>query len=267
MGNLTHRSYQILGLSPGASIEEIESSFKKIKEDLSGKEAEWHKLKEAAWAHDALVKSLSLGEDHPLKEDVQEQGGASRIFLFSVEGKINPFFIAGRALVLVLTLIWGFKYTFHSVGSNYAAESFLHNVSLPFHEAGHIIFSPFGDFLAVLGGSLMQLIIPSICVAAFLKREDTFGASTAVWWLGQNFVDLAPYINDARAQSLILLGGVTGQDVPGFHDWNNILGTVGLLKLDHFIAYMSHYSGILLLLASSAWGGYLLYLQWKHVDL
>jgi len=26
-----------------------------------------------------------------------------------------------------------------------------------------------------------------------------------------------------RAQQLILLGGVTGRDQPGYHDWNNLL--------------------------------------------
>jgi hypothetical protein len=277
MDDLMQTCCRILGLPPGASLDEIKEAFKKIREDLSTREEEWERLKEVSWAYEALIRKLSdRAEDH------QEKGGTSRgkikeedgsdvktvkSFLFSVGERINPFFIAGRAFVFILTLIWGFKYMIHSVGSNYAGESFLHNVSLPFHEVGHIIFSPFGDFLTVLGGSLMQLVIPAICIAAFLKREDMFGASIAVWWLGQNFIDLAPYINDARTQELILLGGVTGQDAPGFHDWNNILGTLGLLRLDHLIAQASHCFGILLMITSSLWGGYLLYLQWKKVDL
>jgi hypothetical protein len=276
MDDLIQTSYQILGLQPGSSVDEIRKAFTKIKEDLSGKEEEWDRLKEVSWAYEALIKSLGDGtEDHPKegapsREMVKEEGrfatAGLKDFLLSVGENINPFFVAGRASVLVLTFLWGFKYMIHSVESNYAGESFLHSVSLPFHEAGHIIFSPFGDLLAVLGGSLLQLMIPVICTAAFLKREDTFGASIAMWWLGQNFVDLAPYINDARAQELVLLGGVTGQDVPGFHDWNNILGALGLLRLDHVIAHASHYFGILLMIASFLWGGYLLYLQWKHID-
>jgi hypothetical protein len=31
-------------------------------------------------------------------------------------------------------------------------------INLPFHEAGHILFSPFGDFLMTLGGSLTQVL-------------------------------------------------------------------------------------------------------------
>lgn len=121
--------------------------------------------------------------------------------------------------------------------------------------------------MGVLGGSLLQLLIPAICMGAFLKRNDLFSASVTLWWLGQNFIDMAPYINDARAQELMLLGGVTGQDMPGIHDWNNILGALGLLKLDHFIAYTAHYFGVLLMVVSLLWGGCLLCLQWKHIDL
>ena len=43
-----------------------------------------------------------------------------------------------------------------------------------------------------------------------IKKNNLFGASLSLWWIGQNFVDCAPYINDARVQELILIGGVTG---------------------------------------------------------
>ncbi|MCX5812077.1 MAG: DnaJ domain-containing protein [Proteobacteria bacterium] len=278
MDNLINNCYQILGLSPGASKEEIKEAFKKIRDELSTKEDEWERLKEINWAYEVLVDSVAAAtgkdnvpEDDKAKRKRYKDNGESDVitlkdFLFSVGDKINPFLFAGRALVFLITIIWGFKYITHSVASNYAGESFLHNVSLPFHEAGHIILSPLGDFMCVLGGSLFQILIPAICMGAFLKQNDVFGASIALWWIGQNFVDCAPYINDARAQELMLLGGVTGQDVPGIHDWNNILGTLGLLKLDHFIANTSHWFGILLMLAAFLWGGLLLWLQWKNID-
>jgi len=49
-------------------------------------------------------------------------------------------------------------------------------------------------------------------------------------------MDAAPYINDARAGQLILRGGVTGRDQPGYHDWENILRDLGWLQYDHTIA-------------------------------
>jgi hypothetical protein len=269
--------YQILGLSPGASEEEIKEAFKRIRDELSAKEDGWERLKEISRAYETLMESVAAADRKDPAAEINktkqkrfknnnESDTTLKGFLLSAEDKINPFLFAGRALVFFITITWGFKYITHPVDSNYAGESFLHNVSLPFHEAGHIILSTFGDFMGILGGSLLQVLIPVICMGAFLKRNDVFSASIALWWVGQNFVDCAPYINDARAQELMLLGGVTGRDAPGIHDWNNILGTFGLLKLDHFIANMSHWFGILLMLASFLWGGLLLRLQWKHID-
>ncbi len=172
---------------------------------------------------------------------------------------------AGRLIVLVGLAIWGWTFMSASVASNAVGESFMHNINLPFHEAGHIIFSPLGRFMQVLGGTLGQLLIPCLCVGAFLlKNHDPFGASVGLWWVGQNFTDIAPYINDARALDLMLLGGVTGKDVDGYHDWQHILGTLGWLEYDHTLAKLSHGLGTLLMLLALAWGGTVLYLQCKH---
>ena len=70
-------------------------------------------------------------------------------------------------------------------------------------------------------------------------------------------MDVAPYINDARALNLMLLGGVTGKETDG-HDWENILSMLGWLQYDHRIAQLSYNLGIVLMLASFAWGAVLL---------
>jgi hypothetical protein len=55
-------------------------------------------------------------------------------------------------------------------------SSFLHVVSLPFHEAGHIFFSPFGDLTTSFGGSLTQVLVPIVCWIAFATSSpDPFG--------------------------------------------------------------------------------------------
>jgi hypothetical protein len=174
------------------------------------------------------------------------------------------FVLIGRSFVLAALLIWGLKLVFHSVASNYAGESFLHLVNLPFHEAGHIVFRIFGRFMMTLGGSLMQLLVPFICLLTFLfKTKDAFGAAVSLWWLGENLIDLAPYINDARALNLILLGGVTGKDVDDFHDWEYLLRKTGLLGYDHFLAKTSHLIGALLMACAVFWGGLLLVKQFR----
>ena len=37
---------------------------------------------------------------------------------------------------------------------------FLYAAIVPFHEFGHILFRPFGEFMHVAGGSLMQFLMP-----------------------------------------------------------------------------------------------------------
>jgi hypothetical protein len=186
---------------------------------------------------------------------------------FSVEQEVNPFYFAGRALVFIIIFVWGWFFILSPMSSNYAGNSFLHLVNLPFHEAGHIFFRLFGRWMMSLGGTLGQLLIPLICLLTFLlKSRNPFGASVCLWWLGQNFIDIAPYINDARKGELMLLGGVTGREADyGYHDWEFILNEIGLLRYDRILAHLAHGLGIILMLVSFAWAGYLLYRQYRNL--
>jgi hypothetical protein len=176
--------------------------------------------------------------------------------------KPEPVYFYGRVIVYLFFLVWGFRLM--KTPMNDQMMSFMHNINLPMHEAGHIIFSFLGNFMGVLGGTLMQLIMPAIVTGAFLlKNRDAFGASLGLWWLGQSFMDNAPYINDARAGELPLLGGVTGKEAPGYHDWENILGRLGWLQYDHLLATISFTLGIVLMLLALTWGGYMLYVQFQ----
>lgn len=185
--------------------------------------------------------------------------------LVAVDPGEEPLLIAGRALVYLVLLVWGFRLMTSSIASNYVGESFLHLVNLPFHEAGHVIFAPFGRFIQVLGGTLGQWLVPFVVLCAFVVKRNPFGASVGLWWLGESFLDIAPYMNDARAGQLMLLGGVTGSEVEDYHDWEVILAKLGWLQYDHLIARISFGIGIVLMLSSLTWGGYILWKQHKTV--
>ncbi len=158
----------------------------------------------------------------------------------------------GRSLLLILLLAWTVKFAF-ARSPEVISGSFLHVVDLVFHEAGHVIFSPFGPFLTVLGGSLFQVLVPIVCaVALYRTAGDRFGAAVAAWWAGQNLVDLAPYIGDARALQLPLLGGHTGAEVEG-HDWEAILQTLGWLQHDRALAAGAHVAGVVIMVAALSW--------------
>ncbi len=271
MKSITESCYAILGLAEGASREEIDRAFGRLKGEL-GSGAHWDRLKEITWAYETLMdRERSAGGEEKTGTRpavATEDGGEFSLigFMFPPQVKVNPFYFWGRCLVFAFLMLAGIRLIILLPSNELAGHSFFHNVNLPFHEAGHIIFRFLGDFMGVLGGSLMQVLIPVVCLAAFLRRSDVFAASFALWWTGQNFIDMAPYINDARAQQLILLGGVTGQDVPGYHDWNNILTRLGLLNLDHAIANTSHFIGVFLIIAAFVWGGIVLWMQYRNLD-
>ncbi len=157
-----------------------------------------------------------------------------------------------RCGLLACMIVFTVRLIFSGVCNTAAMESFLHYVNLPFHEAGHVLFRPFGAFLRTLGGSLGQLLVPLVCMLVFaVNRKDLFSASVCLWWFGENFLDLAPYIDDARAGVLPLLGGNIGQLSPyGFHDWEYLLTELGWLRHDHLLARCAYGGGVLIILLS-----------------
>ena len=162
---------------------------------------------------------------------------------------------AGRAVLLMLLAWWTIEFLVRPMRQDVVGASFLHLISIPFHEAGHILFSPFGELVTALGGSLAQVLVPAICAVAFMTTSlDPFAAAVCWWWTGENLLDVAMYINDARTLSLVLLGGHTGAEVEG-HDWERILQMTGALHLDHRIAWIVHWTGAIVMGASLIAGG------------
>jgi hypothetical protein len=184
-----------------------------------------------------------------------------------VKPETNFFVFGGQVLFFLIIVIWGLKFIFMPMASNYVFDSIWHLINLPFHEFGHILFRPFGRLMTSLGGSIAQVLMPVICLAVFLiKTRDTFAASFCLWWTGQNFMDLAPYINDARSLTLPLLGGNTGRTSPyGFHDWEFILQETKLLRYDHVLANFADKIGRFLMIVAFIWGGYILFKQYKNL--
>jgi len=204
------------------------------------------------------------------EDEVKEPQGIFEVIrelLFDVRFETNPFVFGGRVLFFIVMIVWGVVLMSASIESNDVAQSFWHVVNLPFHEAGHVVFRAFGRIMHSLGGSLGQLLMPVICFLVFLlKTRDQFAASFSIWWLGENFLDMAPYINDARSLSLPLLGGNTGYSSPyGFHDWEFILTELGLARHDHLLAGCSRLTGIFLMALSFFWCAYVLIMQYRHL--
>ena len=122
---------------------------------------------------------------------------------------------------------------------------FLDYVNLVFHEAGHVFFGFLGEFIGILGGSLMQVLVPAIAVGHFVWQGYLYSAAIALFWVGQSLFNVSVYVKDARARVLPLLG-----DDISAHDWHNILGRLGLLRWDQAIGNLIYGMGLVALVVS-----------------
>jgi hypothetical protein len=166
----------------------------------------------------------------------------------------------GHLVIWFCFVVWGWRFILHGVDWLFIGGSFLHNVNLPFHEYGHIAFRPFGEFWTWLGGSLFQILLPLAPLLAFMVwQRDNFAASIMLWWSGQNFIDVSPYIADAPLRALPLIGG---GDAAG-HDWWNVLSQINALDHAAFYASLCFTLGAALMLLSNVWGGYLLWIEFQ----
>ncbi len=109
---------------------------------------------------------------------------------------------------------------------------------LPLHEGGHFLFILFGQTLYTLGGSFWQITFPLLwfIIAA---RQRSRVAPFALFWVGENMMDVSLYIRDAAYRALPLLGGHSSG-----HDWVRLLTTWGAMESSESIADAVYFIGI-----------------------
>jgi hypothetical protein len=115
----------------------------------------------------------------------------------------------------------------------------LDSLDLAIHETGHLVFAPFGQTISVLGGTLLQLLVPAAFIIALWRSGDRHGATVPLWWMGQNCWNISVYIKDARTQELPLVGG-------GEHDWAFLLDQWNWLERDQVLGGAVYLIGALL---------------------
>lgn len=128
----------------------------------------------------------------------------------------------------------------------------LDSANLALHEAGHPLTGLVSSRAAVYGGTLFQLAFPVAVAWHFHRRGHAAGAAAGVIWLGENLLNVARYMADAREMLLPLVGG-------GDHDWAEILGRWRMLHLDTRLAGVTRVVAVLLVVGAVAW----LYRRWQ----
>ncbi|MEW5847645.1 MAG: hypothetical protein AB2A00_02485 [Myxococcota bacterium] len=202
----------------------------------------------------------------PPSEPQTEPHGVMELFLW-VPPHINALNFWARLATWTVLLGWSGWFLGTSWKRADIMESFLHRVDLVFHEAGHIFFAPFGQLMMFLGGSLMQCLVPLLCAGSFLWRRNPFAAAACLWWLGQNLLDLAPYVGDARLMSLPLIGEWSDDAIDARaerHDWHNILRLLGWLKRDDQLANAFAVGGWTTMALALTWGALVLRKQFPR---
>ena len=121
-------------------------------------------------------------------------------------------------------------------------------VNLLIHEAGHVFLMPFGQFLMIAGGSLLQVILPAIFALYFYYHGKSYSCALTLLWVGESLLNVSVYASDAVAMQLPLLGGKDS-----IHDWNYLLDTLGWLSHTPEIAKALHATAALLILGATAW--------------
>ncbi len=107
------------------------------------------------------------------KPHKQKEGNFKKIldYILTIKEKpTHPVFYSEVILTIVMAYIT-LRFTFSSLTDSYILNSFLHYIILPFHEAGHVFFRPFGRLITSMGGSLGQLIIPTVCFLVFFTAK------------------------------------------------------------------------------------------------
>ena len=200
----------------------------------------------------------------PVVDEPAEDGPGLADLLLQVPERVDALHWWLRAVLLAVFAVWGWVLIAQDYRVGEIGSSFLHGPLLLFHEAGHVVFSIFGEWVGVLGGTLAQLLLPAVIVVAFLwKNRDPFGAALGLWLLGVSLLDVAPYMYDALQPQLTLLNGNVGE--AGGHDWIVLFESMGLRPRAQLLGAATHKLGALVLLLALGWGAWLLVLQRRRI--
>jgi hypothetical protein len=119
---------------------------------------------------------------------------------------------------------------------------------LPIHEAGHFFFRIFGTTMTILGGSLLQVLVPLAWFAVAL-RQRSHVAPVPLFFAGENIMDVSLYVRDAPWRLLPLLGGHKSG-----HDWYNLLTMWDAMEAAEGLADVLYFGGLVIGLAAIAAG-------------
>jgi hypothetical protein len=136
------------------------------------------------------------------------------------------------------------------LGLHFSDMTPIDNVDLVVHEAGHLLFSYFGQTLYVWGGTIFQLLVPLLLAASFAWRQHLPGVVFSSVAFFHNCLYVATYMRDALLLELplVTVGGGEAE-----HDWVRIFSDLGVLPHALEIGSAMRWFGWCGLIATMGW--------------
>jgi hypothetical protein len=111
---------------------------------------------------------------------------------------------------------------------------FIDTANMLVHEGGHALFGWFGSTIGLLGGTILQWLVPFLLAVYFFHERQPAAFVFCLFFFFENWIYTATYMADARAMELPLV--TLGDPEFAKHDWNTIflrvsaflIGTRGL---------------------------------------
>lgn len=125
-------------------------------------------------------------------------------------------------------------------------------VFVPIHEGGHLFFRWFGSqWLYIAGGTLMQLFVPFALAVYFAFKRHVTGTAFCIFFFFEQFLPIATYMADARAQQLPLV--TVGDSDYIIHDWFYLFSSFHVVNHDTQIAAVVRALGWLGMIGTILW--------------
>ncbi len=184
-----------------------------------------------------------------------------RMFFYSAYSEAVEW-CRGRGWKWRLLLLIGFGYILYRHLSDPLYTSIIGGLNLGIHELGHMLFSIFGEFIGILGGTILQLLAPIFGMINFYRQRDFFAIALCFGWLSTNLFNVSVYVSDARSMELPLVAVFGNENT--LHDWNYLLNKLNILQFDSSLAFLIKFCAILAMLICFFLGGWLLFQMRKE---
>jgi hypothetical protein len=129
-------------------------------------------------------------------------------------------------------------------------------LTLALHELGHLLFQPFGEWMMVAGGSIVQVAAPVASSYMFIRQPDFFAIAVCGGWLADSLFNMATYMSDATKLEMEVVT-IGGAEPITPNDWYYLLSSVDLLLWDQRIANGLRFTASLIMVASIVFGVWL----------